>query len=161
MFRLTLFCPPKDVKDIGYGESWSRSVPSRNPSQSVVISKLTSLPHSRCIISLVINYDFPTNTEDYVHQIGRTGRAGRKGTAYTFFTTENAKQARELVGILKEAKQEIPREIEEMCMYRGGGGGGRGGGRGYRGRGGGGGRGGFGGARSSGANSYGMGGSRW
>lgn len=106
----------------------------------------------------VVNYDFPTNTEDYVHQIGRTGRAGATGTAYTFFTSDNSKQARELIGILREAKQEIPREIEEMGMY--GGGGGRGGGRGFRGRGRGGG--GYHGGRYSGANSYAMGGnSRW
>lgn len=69
------------------------------------------------LLSAVINYDFPTNTEDYVHQIGRTGRAGAKGVAYTFFTPENSKSARELVGILREAKQEIPREVEEMSMY--------------------------------------------
>jgi len=29
----------------------------------------------------VINYDMPTNIDDYVHRIGRTGRAGNKGTA--------------------------------------------------------------------------------
>merc|ERR1719181_557695 len=32
----------------------------------------------------VINFDFPSNIEDYVHRIGRTGRAGAKGTAHTF-----------------------------------------------------------------------------
>ncbi|SQD80085.1 DEAD/DEAH box helicase [Moritella yayanosii] len=35
-------------------------------------------------IDLVINYDIPTDTESYVHRIGRTGRAGRKGTAILF-----------------------------------------------------------------------------
>lgn len=102
-------------------------------------------------ISYVVNYDFPNNCEDYIHRIGRTGRAGRKGTSYTYFTTDNSKQARELVGILRESKAEIPPELEEMCRY--GGGGGRGGGRGYRGRGGGG-RGGF----RSGANTSSLGG---
>jgi ATP-dependent RNA helicase RhlE len=32
-------------------------------------------------IGLVINYDLPDNSEDYVHRIGRTGRAGREGRA--------------------------------------------------------------------------------
>ena len=35
-------------------------------------------------ITHVINFDLPTNTEDYVHRIGRTGRAGAKGTALSF-----------------------------------------------------------------------------
>jgi ATP-dependent RNA helicase DeaD len=32
-------------------------------------------------IDLIVNYELPYDTEDYVHRIGRTGRAGRKGTA--------------------------------------------------------------------------------
>ena len=35
-------------------------------------------------ISHVINYDFPTDSESYVHRIGRTGRAGRAGNAILF-----------------------------------------------------------------------------
>ena len=30
-------------------------------------------------ISHVVNYDIPTDTESYVHRVGRTGRAGRTG----------------------------------------------------------------------------------
>ena len=37
----------------------------------------------------MLNYDYPNNSEDYVHRIGRTGRAGREGTAITLFTTES------------------------------------------------------------------------
>lgn len=88
-------------------------------------------------IKFVINFDFPNCTEDYVHRIGRTGRSTNTGTAYTFFTQGNAKQAADLVGILREAKQEIsPKllQLEESSRgFRGGrqrwggGGGGRGG----------------------------------
>ncbi|KAL2793564.1 hypothetical protein BJX66DRAFT_325983 [Aspergillus keveii] len=89
-------------------------------------------------ITHVLNYDYPNNSEDYVHRIGRTGRAGAKGTAITFFTTDNSKQARDLVTILSEAKQQIDPRLAEMVRYSGGGGhgggygrwGGRGGGRG-------------------------------
>lgn len=35
-------------------------------------------------IELVVNYDLPTNSEDYVHRIGRTGRAGNIGKAISF-----------------------------------------------------------------------------
>ena len=35
-------------------------------------------------ITLVVNYDFPYEPDDYIHRIGRTGRAGEKGTAVSF-----------------------------------------------------------------------------
>src|SRR3954463_9582502 len=37
-------------------------------------------------VSHVVNYDIPTDTESYVHRIGRTGRAGRPGVAISFVT---------------------------------------------------------------------------
>jgi ATP-dependent RNA helicase DeaD len=37
-------------------------------------------------ISHVVNYDIPTDTESYVHRVGRTGRAGRTGDAISFVT---------------------------------------------------------------------------
>ncbi|KAJ4463815.1 hypothetical protein C8R41DRAFT_142086 [Lentinula lateritia] len=120
-------------------------------------------------VGYVINYDFPNNCEDYIHRIGRTGRAGMKGTSYTYFTTDNAKQARELVAILKEAKATVPPQLEEMTMFGGGGGrsrfGGGGGGRGGRGgggyRGGGGGGGGRWGGGGGGDSGYGGRNDRW
>ncbi|CAK5268779.1 unnamed protein product [Mycena citricolor] len=124
-------------------------------------------------VRYVINYDFPNNCEDYIHRIGRTGRAGMKGTSYTYFTTDNAKSARELVGILREAKANVPPQLEEMVSYGGGGGrsrygGGGGGGRRGGGGGGGGGRwgggGGGGGGYGQSDNGYGGrggGGDRW
>ncbi|KAJ6124139.1 Helicase C-terminal [Penicillium samsonianum] len=96
-------------------------------------------------ITHVLNYDYPNNSEDYVHRIGRTARAGAKGTAITFFTTDNSKQARDLITILTEAKQQVDPRLAEMVRYGGGGGGGRWGGRGR-----GGGRGGWGGGRGGG-----------
>lgn len=100
-------------------------------------------------ITHVLNYDYPNNSEDYIHRIGRTGRAGAKGTAITLFTTDSElspvlslliransfadqKQARDLVAVLTEAKQQIDPRLVEMTRYGGGGGGGRYGG-GYRG----------------------------
>lgn len=45
-----------------------------------------------------------------------------KGVSYTFFTTDNAKAARELVGILQEAKAIVPPQLLEMSHIGGGGG---------------------------------------
>jgi len=76
-------------------------------------------------LSLVINYDFPNNVEDYVHRIGRTGRAGNTGTAITYFTQKDSRKARDLIEIMEEAGQEVPAALRSM-----GGGGGYGGSRG-------------------------------
>lgn len=73
-------------------------------------------------IKCVINYDFPSSLEDYVHRIGRTGRAGAKGTAFTFFTRENGKHARELVKILREAGQVVTPVLSALASASGFGG---------------------------------------
>ena len=65
-------------------------------------------------IVYVINYDLPNQVEDYVHRIGRTGRAGAKGHSFTFFTEDKAKLAKELIAVMKEAKQEIPQELYDF-----------------------------------------------
>lgn len=63
----------------------------------------------------VVNYDYPGNSEDYIHRIGRTGRSDTLGTSYTFFTDNNARQAADLVSVLREAKQEIDPKLLEMA----------------------------------------------
>jgi len=81
-------------------------------------------------IKYVINFDFPAQIEDYIHRIGRTGRAGATGSAYTFFTENKGHKAKELIGILREANQPIPAELERIANENHQGGGGRGG-KGY------------------------------
>lgn len=72
-------------------------------------------------VRFVINYDYPNNSEDYVHRIGRTGRCGRTGTAYTFFTPNNARQAKDLMSVLQEADQPVnPKLIDLVEMVNAG-----------------------------------------
>ena len=78
-------------------------------------------------VMMVINYDFPPKTEDYIHRIGRTGRAGAKGVAVTFMSPADGRQARPLIQILRDANQVIPPALESLSTS-GGGGGGKGGG---------------------------------
>lgn len=63
----------------------------------------------------VINFDYPGNSEDYIHRIGRTGRSDTRGTSYTFFTENNARQAGDLIAVLREANQEIDPKLLEMA----------------------------------------------
>jgi superfamily II DNA/RNA helicase len=37
-------------------------------------------------VEMVVNYDIPNNSEDYIHRVGRTGRAGKQGTAISFYS---------------------------------------------------------------------------
>ena len=66
-------------------------------------------------IKFVINLDYPNNSEDYVHRIGRTGRSNNTGTAYTFFTPNNANKAGDLISVLQEAKQVVNPKLVQMA----------------------------------------------
>merc|ERR1712154_203359 len=77
-------------------------------------------------VKFVINYDYPNNSEDYIHRIGRTGRKGNTGTSYTLFTPGNAPKAKDLVSVLSEAKQVVNPKLQELVSFRGGRGGGGG-----------------------------------
>ncbi|XP_014217080.1 eukaryotic initiation factor 4A-I [Copidosoma floridanum] len=60
-------------------------------------------------VSLVINYDLPSNRENYIHRIGRGGRFGRKGVAINFVTAEDKRT-------LKDIEQFYNTRIDEMPM---------------------------------------------
>ncbi len=60
-------------------------------------------------ISHVVNYDCPTDPEDYVHRIGRTGRAGAVGTAVTFLTAGE-------LGNIKSIEYRLGRELERISL---------------------------------------------
>ncbi|TPX55707.1 hypothetical protein PhCBS80983_g05080 [Powellomyces hirtus] len=78
----------------------------------------------------VINFDLPSDIDDYVHRIGRTGRAGNTGKATAFFNLHRDKGVvKELLEILQEAHQEVPewldacrKEAEREMSFRGYGG---------------------------------------
>ena len=84
----------------------------------------------------VINFDLPTDIDEYVHRIGRTGRAGMTGErsreclfhthtlvpideclgqATSFFNEKNRNIATELLDILSEAHQEVPEWLEGLA----------------------------------------------
>jgi len=67
-------------------------------------------------VDYVINYSFPLTIEDYVHRIGRTGRAGREGTAHTFFQQCDKLRAGELVKVLNDAGQNVPKAMMDFDL---------------------------------------------
>jgi ATP-dependent RNA helicase DDX3X len=99
---------------------------------TAVAARGLDIPH----VTHVVNYDLPTDIDDYVHRIGRTGRAGNTGLSTAFFNRGNRGIVRDLIELLKEAHQELPGFLENIARESSGFGGGRGGrGRGGAGRG--------------------------
>jgi len=62
----------------------------------------------------VVNFDMPSDIEEYVHRIGRTGRVGHTGLATSFFNDKNRNIARDLIDTLSDSKQEVPSWLESM-----------------------------------------------
>jgi ATP-dependent RNA helicase RhlE len=59
-------------------------------------------------LPFVVNYDLPTNPEDYVHRIGRTGRAGATGVAISFVTPDDDKSFELIKKLIKKDLQLTP-----------------------------------------------------
>ena len=57
---------------------------------------------------MVVNYDFPPSTINYIHRIGRTGRAGRPGEAITYFTDKDKTLLRSIAQIVKDSGSPVP-----------------------------------------------------
>jgi translation initiation factor 4A len=64
-------------------------------------------------ISLVINYDLPSDKENYIHRIGRSGRYGKKGVSINFVTTKDVNDMREIEKYYNTVMEEMPLDISE------------------------------------------------
>ena len=71
-------------------------------------------------IALVINYDVPHDTEDYVHRIGRTARADRDGVAITFVSEEDIFYFQQIEKFLEKTVEKValPQGCGEGPEYR-------------------------------------------
>ena len=66
-------------------------------------------------IELVINYDLPDVSSDYVHRIGRTARAGKKGKAISLATPNQLKNIRDIENLInKKFKLEEHARLEPI-----------------------------------------------
>ena len=65
-------------------------------------------------VSLVINYDLPTNRENYIHRIGRSGRFGRKGVAINFLTAGDVRYLRDIEQFYNTQIEEMPMNVADL-----------------------------------------------
>lgn len=70
-------------------------------------------------IDLVINFDAPSDAEDYVHRIGRTGRADTSGVAITFVNSDDVEKFQRIEKFLQKeiTKIPLPEELGEGPLY--------------------------------------------
>ncbi|KAI7874683.1 ATP-dependent RNA helicase eIF4A [Lichtheimia hyalospora FSU 10163] len=65
-------------------------------------------------VSLVINYDLPSNRENYIHRIGRGGRFGRKGVSINFVTNEDVRMMRDIEQFYNTQIEEMPMNVADL-----------------------------------------------
>jgi translation initiation factor 4A len=65
-------------------------------------------------VSLVINYDLPTNLENYIHRIGRSGRFGRKGVSINFLTQDDVRTLRAIEQFYNTQVDEMPMDVADL-----------------------------------------------
>merc|ERR1712073_184459 len=65
-------------------------------------------------VSLVINYDLPTNRENYIHRIGRSGRFGRKGMAINFLTDSDVPYLKDIEEFYNTTVEEMPLNVADL-----------------------------------------------
>eukprot|EP00879_Flechtneria_rotunda_P008043 GHRR01008425.1.p1 GENE.GHRR01008425.1~~GHRR01008425.1.p1 ORF type:complete len:412 (+),score=132.68 GHRR01008425.1:130-1365(+) len=65
-------------------------------------------------VSLVINYDLPTQPENYLHRIGRSGRFGRKGVAINFVTRDDERMLQDIQRFYNTVIEELPSNVADL-----------------------------------------------
>lgn len=77
-----------------------------------VASRGLDIPH----VDVVINFEIPKNSKDYIHRVGRTARAGRSGRAITFVTQYDIEAFQRIEKMLGKKLDEFKEVTEETTM---------------------------------------------
>ncbi|KAK4280469.1 hypothetical protein QN277_012093 [Acacia crassicarpa] len=67
-------------------------------------------------VDMVINYDIPTNSKDYIHRVGRTARAGRSGVAISLVNQYELEWYLQIEKLIKKKLPEYPAQEEEVLL---------------------------------------------
>jgi len=67
---------------------------------------------------VVINFDIPTHSKDYIHRVGRTARAGRSGKSITLVTQYDVELIQRIEKVVGKKMELWPTDDEEVALLR-------------------------------------------
>lgn len=68
-------------------------------------------------VDLILNYDLPSNTKDYIHRVGRTARAGKAGRALTLVTQYDVESYLKIEHLIEKKLELYKTEEEEVLIF--------------------------------------------
>ncbi|KAF9400928.1 ribosomal RNA processing protein, partial [Podila epigama] len=69
-------------------------------------------------VDIVLNYDLPNNSKDYIHRVGRTARAGRSGKSITFVTQYDVEVYQRIEQALEKKLEEFPTDKDAVMLLQ-------------------------------------------
>merc|ERR1711879_201846 len=69
-------------------------------------------------VDVVLNYDIPQNSKDYIHRVGRTARAGRSGRAINIVTQYDVELFQRIEHLIGKKMGEFPTPEEEVMLLQ-------------------------------------------
>ena len=67
-------------------------------------------------VSLVINYELPTQMDNYIHRIGRSGRFGRKGTSINLLCNDDMRQMKDIEEYYAVTVENLPEDLRVLSL---------------------------------------------
>ncbi|ORX88839.1 DEAD-domain-containing protein [Basidiobolus meristosporus CBS 931.73] len=70
------------------------------------------------MVDVVINYDIPTHSKDYIHRVGRTARAGRAGKSLTLVTQYDVELLQRIEAVIDKKLDEFPVDKDTVLLLQ-------------------------------------------
>lgn len=80
----------------------------------IIFYRGLDIPH----VDIVINFDIPTHSKDYIHRVGRTARAGRSGRSITFVTQYDVELYQRIEQLISKQLPLYETEEQEVMLLQ-------------------------------------------